>query len=186
MMLDEYLNSGSEGFPQTRTNGIPSDWMPVCSITVSHGKLWAGDPFICDSDDGCMVDVSNGEYTVEAQGYDFDGVRIIGRTRVRLISESNPELGPLAGETGTDSALIAICDMGSLDAAVGSDDDGFQSIIDGHDFQRFGLLQFQMDGEINIAYVNSGFGDGTGPMYKLMSHDNCVGIELDFICEDRS
>lgn len=81
--------------------------------------------------------------------------------------------------------MIAICDMGSVDAAVADDNDGFQNVIDGYDFQRFGLIQFQMNGDINIAYVNSRFGDGTGPMYKLMADNKCVGIELDFICEDQ-
>lgn len=41
-----------------------------------------------------------------------------------------------------------------------------------------------MNGAIEIAYVNSGFGDGSGPVYKLMAGNECVGIELDFVCED--
>ena len=38
------------------------------------------------------------------------------------------------------------------------------------------FIQSQMNGDINIAYVNSGFGDGTGPMYKWMAGDECVGM----------
>ena len=81
--------------------------------------------------------------------------------------------------------MIAICDMGSVDAAVADDNDGFQEFIDGYEFQRFGIIQFEMNGEITIPYVNSGFGDGSGPMYRLMAGDGCVGIELDFICQER-
>ena len=184
MTLEEYLNAGSQGIPKGGVKGVPSEWLPVAEITVSHGSLWAGDPYVCDGEDGCMIDVPNGDYIVEAQGYDFDGIRIIGRARARLASASDVLMGEMVGDTGTDSALIAICDMGSVDAAVAGDNDGFQAFIDEYDFQRYGVIQFQMKGEIAIPYVNSGFGDGTGPMYRLMAGDRCVGLELDFVCDD--
>ena len=184
MTLEEYLNAGAKGFPQRGVKGVPGDWMPVTSLTVSHRSLWAGDPYICDGEDGCRVDVRNGKYIIEAQGYDFGGVRVIGRVRARLASASDVSLGEMVGETGTDSAMIAICDMGSVDAAVVGDNDGFQDSVNRYAFQRFGAVHFQMDGEITIAYVETAFGDGKGPMYTLIKEAECVGIELDFICDD--
>ena len=104
MSLEEFLDAGSQGFPKGDVNGVPSDWMLVAEITVSHGSLWAGDPYSCDGEDGCMIDAPNGRYVVEAQGYDYDGIRIIGRARARLASARDVSVGDVAGETGTDSA----------------------------------------------------------------------------------
>lgn len=184
MTLEAYLRAGLSGFPKDGIEGAASEWMPVAELSVTHGCLWAGDPCVCDGEDGCMIDVPNGHYIVEAQGCDFDGIRIIGRARARLSSASDVSVGEEIGITGTDSAMIAICDMGAVNAAVAGDDTGFQNVIDGYDFQRFGMIQFEMNGQIRIPYVNSGFGDGSGPMFRLMAGDDCVGIELDFICQE--
>ena len=97
MTLEEYLNAGLEGLPKDGAKGVASEWMPVASLVVKHGSLWAGDPYVCDAEDGCTIDVPNGEYAVEAQGYDFNGTRIIGRVRAR----SNQ--GYRAGDSRLDS-----------------------------------------------------------------------------------
>lgn len=39
MTLEEYLNAGSQGFPQDGGKGVPGEWMPVTSLTVSSGSL---------------------------------------------------------------------------------------------------------------------------------------------------
>lgn len=183
MNLEEYLRASKDGFPNGDVKGVPSEWMPVTSIAVTAGTLWAGDPWVCNEEDGCVVEVPNGVYTIEAQGYDFDGIRVIGRARARLAAATEAVLGEELGEAGTDSAMIAICDIAAVDEAIGDDGDSFQDRIEAYDFQDFGVFRASMTGDIELAYVSSGFGDGWGPVYSLWDGDECVGIELDFLYE---
>lgn len=184
MSLQKYLNKSTNKFPQKIGKGIPSEWMPVGTVNITQGSLWAGDPYVCNEEDGFIVNVPNGKYTIEAQGFDFEGYRVIGRARARLTLESDFTHCKKAGKTGTDSAIIAICDMKALDIAIAGDDDGFQEKIMNINYKQFGRIDFRMDDDIELVYVQSGFGDGVGQVYKLLEGDTCVGIELDFLPEE--
>ena len=184
MTLKEYLAEGKEGQPDDDVIGVPSSWMHVGTLTIVSGSIWAGDPHLCNEEDGCIAEVPSGEYVIEAQVVDFDGIRVIGRARARLATARDISLGSEVGDTGTDSGIIGFCDMTSLDDAVSNDYDKFEEIIEGHNFGRFGVIQARMDGDIEIVYVQSGFGDGWGPVYALIADDECVGFELDFLYED--
>jgi hypothetical protein len=103
-----------------------------------------------------------------------------------LAEAASASTGREIGTAGTDSALIAVCDLKRIDAAIDGGDDEFQEMIEAFRFARFGALKFEMSGGIESVYANSGFGDGAGPVYELLDPDNRrVGIELDFVCQDR-
>src|SRR5687767_5960807 len=113
-------------------------------LEIFTGSIWSGDPFLANEEDGCLAETPNGEYMVEARGYDFDGFRVIGGLRARLNKAESYAIGNKIGETGTDSALIGICDLRRIDSAFAGNDDEFQSVIDHFDFGRFGVLEFEM------------------------------------------
>lgn len=183
MTLHDYLKVSKDEFPEDDVQGIPSEWMPVATLIVTEGTLWAGDPWLCNEEDGCVVEVPNGTYAVEAQGWDFDGFRVIGRVRARLASVEGGVPGESIGSAGTDSGLIAICDIAAVDEAIGDEGEGFQDRIEAFAFGDFGVFRAALVGDVALAYVTSGFGDGWGPVYGLIADDELVGIELDFLYE---
>src|SRR4051812_32093824 len=112
MKLKDYL-SGKGKSPK----GKPTDWLPFCTLDVTTGSLWAGDPYIVYAYDGCVVKVPRGKYVVEGIGIAFRRTRLVARLRVRLESAVNPKVGKEVGKTGTDSAMIAVCNIKAFDAA---------------------------------------------------------------------
>jgi len=55
MNLKEYLSQ------KGKAKGKTKDWLPFCELDVKNGKLWAGDPFLPNEDDGCAVKVPRGK-----------------------------------------------------------------------------------------------------------------------------
>ncbi|MBX9694961.1 MAG: hypothetical protein K2Z81_21430, partial [Cyanobacteria bacterium] len=159
---------------------VPGPWFSVDQLDVRRNSLWAGDPCCMNKADGCLVEVQNGKYIIEAQGYDLEGVHTIGRARVRMQSPKPFSVGRKIGEVGTDSAVVAICDMNCLDEVIGNDNDSFQSFIEITDWQPYGSLLYN---GVQITYVASGIGDGTGPARSVKADADCIGMELDFICD---
>src|SRR3954468_23171775 len=83
-----------------------TDWLPFCTLDVTSGSLWAGDPHLANADDGHVVIVPVGRYLVEGIGAAMGRSRVVSRLRVRLASAEDPTVGGELGETGTDSAMI--------------------------------------------------------------------------------
>ena len=87
-----------------------------------HGVLLrAGDPHLANADDGCVVKVPRGKYVVEGIGLAWGRDRIVSRLRVRLEGAKNLKPGKEVGDTGTDSAMIGVCDSKAFDKAIGPD-----------------------------------------------------------------
>lgn len=100
----------------------PSDpkakgWLVLCTLDLPTGSLWAGDPHLANADDGCVVKVTPGRYVVEAVGQAVGRDRFVSRLRVRLVGEKAPTVGKEVGDTGTDSAMIGVCDIKAFDKA---------------------------------------------------------------------
>jgi hypothetical protein len=92
MRLSDYLEKNEPGDPPAGTIGAESDWLEVGTLEVTTGSLWAGDPYLCTPDDGCVVKVPPGTYIVEAKGMDFDGRRRVSRMRAYLEDSTDPAL----------------------------------------------------------------------------------------------
>jgi hypothetical protein len=184
MNLADALNSNTEGMPPNGTSGHESDWLSFCSLEVPTGSLWAGDPNIVNRDDGCVVKVPAGTYVLEAKVMDFAGHKKISRVRAILSGTLEPRLGKEIGEAGTDSALIGLCDIGALETAVSRDHEKFQQAIKDHPGAYFGIIRINIHGQVEIPFVSSGLGDGTGPVAELKANRRRIGIELEFIAAD--
>jgi hypothetical protein len=121
---------------------------------------------------------------VEGVGCTENRNRIVSRLRVRLQSEKGPTLGKKLGDTGTDSAMIGVCDIKAFDKACGRDSgDEVQKAIESQTEDGFGVIRLKKLPGAVMPFVPTG-SDGSGPVFALMSGRKCVGIELPFTSED--
>ena len=178
MTLAEFLRQNRGRFPRRGTVGVETDWLHLCDIESSTGCLWAGDPYLANEEDGCVLSVPVGSYRVEVKGVDYSGSQFLSRLRVFLSSAAPVSVGPQVGEAGTDSAQIAVCDIRAFDAAAGNDNDAVQARIESEVQRGYGVFSL---GGASMAFVPSGLGDGTGPVFSLLHDRTPVGMELEFI-----
>jgi hypothetical protein len=96
----------------------------------------------------------------------------------------NPSVGDEVGDTGTDSAMIGVCDIGAFDAACAGDSgEGVQDAIQSQTELGFGVIKMdQFPGAI-MPFVPVG-SDGGGPVLSLMFQGEYVGIQLQFIDDE--
>jgi hypothetical protein len=181
MKLTDYLKKNKRSDPPRGTAGIESDWLEVGTVEVATGSLWAGDPYVCNAEDGCVVKVPKGTYSLEAKAMDFAGRKRVSRLRAYLKGVPDPALGKQVGETVTDTATMAVCDITALDKAIAGDYDGFQERVIDHDYKDCGIVQFEMTGPIRLPYVSTGFGDCGAPVYELRASGRRIGMELEFL-----
>jgi hypothetical protein len=181
MTLQEYLKKNRHSDPPVGTVGVESDWMELGTLEVTTGSLWAGDPFVCNAEDGCVVKVPPGLHAVEAKAMDFAGRKRVSRLRVLRQGTQEPVVGEVVGETLTDTGLMAVCDIDALNEAIGGDDDRFNDLVTQRDYKDCGIVQFRMKGPIAIPYVAPAFGDCDAPVFELKSGSERVGMELEFL-----
>jgi hypothetical protein len=179
MDLKEYL-TGKERLPKDHRTG----WLPFCTLAVKTGSLWAGDPYVPDPGDGCVVQVPPGQYRVEAIGRKQGRYRVVARLRVFLETEANPQLGEEVGETGTDSAMIGVCDIGAFEGAYQQGGAPVvEEAIETQTDDEFGILTVPQFPDAIMPFVSIG-SDGSGPVQALVADGRCIGIELNFVPED--
>jgi hypothetical protein len=179
--LAKFLEKNKRGDPSAGTAGAESHWLDVGTLESSTGSLWAGDPYTCNAEAGCIVKVPPGIYVIQAKAMDFSGRKRVSRLRVVLQAAGKPSLGKQVGETCTDTATMAVCDIGALDDAVGVEYERFQELVSQHDYQDCGSVRLQMQKPIEMPYVSTGFGDGGFPVFELSSGPRHVGMEVEFI-----
>ncbi|MCL4790299.1 MAG: hypothetical protein KJ070_26535 [Verrucomicrobia bacterium] len=178
-----YLRKSSKKPPHSLGTGVEAEWIPVAELEVVSGSLWAGDPLCMNEEDGCLVTLPSGKYVLAAQGMDFNGFRIVGRLRVypKTLRADHLKTGRAVGEAGTDSAAITVCDLRALVPAIAGQEDPFQRELEKQLRAQCGLLTSKRVPGIALPYVQSGFGDGTGPVYALQAEGRRVGLELGFV-----
>lgn len=181
MAIVEFLRNLFPKSSEEQAKGEPGVWVTIENLVVSNGSIWVGDPFIAAREEGYMIEVANGDYTVEAQWSDSPLGRKVGRVRVRPKSLLDIELGSRVGEISIDRAVAGICDMNALDKAVADQADEFQDHIENLWLGSFGKINFAMSGDIQIVYVESGVGDGVYPAFNVYSDDQIVGLEVEFL-----
>lgn len=189
MTLQEYLQSSRAAEPTSGAIGAESEWMAVADLEATAGTLWIGDPQFCWAEayerGGCRVDVPVGNYVVEARGIDFNGSRYVSRLRVIRQGATECSSGGIVGEAETDSAQLGIADIGALKAALaaacGEDEDvAFDLLEEGVDAD-IGVFEPQPGHAGRLIYLPSGFGDGGGPVWELVSSGARIGIEHEMI-----
>lgn len=184
MELSDYLNKGKYGFPKKGVAGIESDWMEFGTLEVPFGLLWIGDATVLNATEGCTIEVPPGTYRVELKGMDFKGVRVISRVRVFGSNARKLTLGARQGEAITDSAMIGICDMRAVEAAVTKKHTKeFEKDVRDATAQPGTCIEKFLYGKKNfdVAYMLSGIGDGAYDVYALKSTGKVTGVEVEFL-----
>jgi hypothetical protein len=181
MTLSEYLKKNRHSDPPAGTVGVETDWLALDTLEVPSGSLWVGDPYVCSAEDGCVVKVPKGTYSVEAKAMDFAGRKRVSRLRVFRRGATQLTLGKRVGETLTDTGLMAVCDIVALGEAVAGDNDAFNERVVNHNYKDCGTVRFTMSGPVELPYVAPGFGDCDGPVYGLRSGRRRVGIEVEIL-----
>lgn len=177
-----YLRKSRQQPPRTLGTGVESEWIPVAELEVISGSLWVGDPLCMNEEDGCLTQMPAGQYVMAAQGLDFAGFRMVGRLRVypKGLRADRLKTGRAIGETGTDSAAITVCDLRGLLPAIAGQEDPFQRELEKQVRDACALITSKRVPGIALPCVQSGFGDGTGPVLALLSAGKRVGIHLNF------
>src|SRR5438105_8771242 len=150
MDLAEYLRKNKQSDPPVGTVGLESDWMDAGTVEVTSGSLWAGDPFVCNAEAGCVARVPAGVYALEAKAMDFAGRKRVSRLRAYLRGSLAAVPGKKVGETLTDTGLMAVCDIVALDKAIGGDYDRFNDLVTQHNYKDCGIVRFQMKTPVAI------------------------------------
>jgi hypothetical protein len=175
MNLEDYLSKKAK--PSKRSASV---WLRFCEFHVKSGFLWAGDPHLPNAADGCMVKIPGGRYVMEGIGKAHGRTRVVSRLRVRLADVGDPKVGKEVGQTGTDSAMIAICDLKHFDQACDSlSGEEVQSAIEKQTGKGFGIITINKDADAVMPFVPTG-SDGTGPVFALMRGRTRIGFELSF------
>jgi hypothetical protein len=165
------------------TPGIESDWLFHCELELQGARLQMLDVFMAGNDDeGVILDASAGVYVVEARVMTYGIDRRISRVRVYPKGQVVGR-GELAGEVGVDLAAVAICDVDRLAGWARSHQDEWQRWGDKLWFARItraGVYSCEPAKTV-VPFVDSGFGDGTYPVYYLTHDGRPVGLEAEFL-----
>ena len=165
------------------TLGTESEWLFHCEFEVQGTRLQVLDVFMAGHDgEGVILEVSPGVYVVEARVMTYGIDRRICRVRIHPKREIGT-VGELAGEVGVDLAAVAICDVDRLAGWAQGDED---------QWRRWGYqlwygratpagLYACEPAKTTVPFVDSGFGDGTYPVYYLMHDNRPVGLEAVFL-----
>jgi hypothetical protein len=160
MDLETYIGDNEFGLQPPAERGVETDWLPLLELDVPSGRLWMGDPCMLHAEDGCCIDVPPGRYAVEAKCLDFGGDKFISRLRAYPCGTA-VSVGDEVGETGTDSAAIGVADIVEAEAALAGQGDDVYERLDEQVSGRCGIVR--LDQGVDVPYVNSGIGDGSGP-----------------------
>lgn len=135
--------------------------------------------------DGSRITLEPGRYVVSAFVMAFGGGNFIARLRVCCAGTTEPTLGEELAAAGTDSAAVGVCDADEMlvayRAKFGDDRNAGALFLENFDFKRAGLLRVASETGPTLVYVQSGFGDGAGPVLELLDGQRRVGVELPFI-----
>lgn len=154
-------------------------WTILGDVPISSSRMWIGDAMLAPiPEDGEVVDVPEGTYEVSVFWIDTAYGEREAILRAVLKGEQ-AERGKRIGETWADTASQAVCDFEAYSDAVGDDHDAYQEAAALAMFaERPGLYTLAPDAI--LAHCSSGPGDGTFPLYEMVSGGRRVGIELDF------
>lgn len=185
--LKQVLAEETENKTVRGSVGNETDWLEFCELTLSDGRALVCDlGFIPSDGDGLLVEMPPGRYLIRARVMDYSGDRRVSRLRV-LSPGSTPTVGVQIGETWADTAAVAVCDFTVCSRAwerLGEDTATNRLEVARDSGYPCGV--FELDPEVSacVPYVDSGFGDGTFPVFELMQEDKRVGFEIEFIARE--
>ncbi len=165
--------------------GQQTDWLDFCEFVLKGNKVLCVDAqFAPSAEDGLLVDLSPGKYLLQAKCVDYGGDKRVARLRL-LPKKIVASLGAQLGETWTDTAKTGVCDYDVFSKAWGTDDDAsYEKISPAFETEKpFGKATLDKASSAILPFLDSGFGDGTFPVFELVADGKRVGLEIQFIAE---
>jgi len=169
--------------PKRGEIGVASPWLDFYELKLSGAKVHIVDPGYAPIDsEGCLVKLKRGAYGIECKVMAFGAdLRIAGLRMV--LSGSKSARGKRIGETGTDTARIAVYDYAAVCKAW--QDEGHASFNILKDAMQGGrehtIAVLDRTSRTEVCLVHSGFGDGTFEVHELKDGNVRAGFEVTFI-----
>jgi len=160
--------------------------MDLSRFTLSGPEFLIVDAaFLPSKEDGLVVKAPSGSYVIQAKVIAYGCDRRISRLRA-VLDGFQVQLGDKIGETWTDTATTAICDLRVFSEAWGDDDDASYAKIEEalDNAEAFGVAVLSEAAGAVAPFVSSGFGDGTFPVFQVVKEGKRVGFEVEFIAEN--
>jgi hypothetical protein len=182
--LKAFLDSADNEKRIYSKTGQFTDWLSFCDFRLESGVVAICDPAFAppETDMEVSLQLPPGLYAVEGRGVAFGTDHRVAALRCVRSGSSNLSKGSQIGEVGVDTGRIGLCDVEEFGAAVDQiGEDAFSELLDESDFGA-GVIT-PKEGVI-FPFVDSGFGDGTYPVFGLRSGNELVGFEVILIAED--
>jgi hypothetical protein len=159
-------------------------WYSVGKLPIISGRISVADLGAIPGPDAVCVRVPIGDHLVEARLIDFNGSLCLSRVRARDAG-AKPSFGPQIGQVSVDFGAVAIADLDAIRATLTDDDEDDLAELTGEMMGRFGEIVHLKFGcrSVRFAVCQSGFGDGTFPVFALKAGRRVIGIEVEFICD---
>ncbi len=186
MTVEEYFSQSVGDFPKPNIAGVSGPWMPLGSMNVPYGKLWAGDPWIVTEEDGAVVTIKPGICHIELQGMDFEGHRRISRMRVYHESATDLQIKPTEMTVNIDVGELGVSDMVAIAQAIEPDHyEEFMEDLDAASSGGLEYVEFAYAGKsFEMILIPAGLGDGAYDVFELTSQNKVVGMEIEFLPAD--
>jgi hypothetical protein len=183
--LGERMRQQVGAWPRKGVRGVEGPWLEVGELDVPTGALCALDPMIFNAEDGLTLHVEPGTYVVEGRVMDFEGHLRVSRMRAYL-KGSIPRPAERIGETGTDSARVAICDIEDVfDGYDDSLDDQFEEARWNFGTEGGDIITLYAGPHVmQFAVCESGLGDGMFGVFALRDAGKAVGMDVEFLPRD--
>lgn len=169
--------------PQLGQPGVESDWLRLGEFDLVSGRMIAVDVRAGSPDDSPVIDLPPGRYRAECQGVAYGASRWV--SRLRAVREGGEgERGAEIGEAWADAANIGLADVEPFSVfsaallAAEWDDPIYRPFNSGNTVR---MLHLDPPGGAWMPLVQSGWGDGTFPVYELVDGGERVGVEVEFI-----
>ncbi len=183
--LSQHLERETEGDAVHGAVGRETEWLGFTQLDLSDGKLLICDLEFLLIEEDLLVKLPPGRYEVQAKVMEYPGDRRVSRLRL-LPAGAVVNLGEQLGETWTDTAVTSVWDSTAMARAwerLGMNDDALHARLEQvRDEQgRCGVLDLDAAQGAVAPFVDSGFGDGTFPVFALTADGRRVGVEIEFI-----
>jgi hypothetical protein len=185
--LETYLaeKSSEKNAPTLGRKGKESDWLAFAEFSCKSGKILVIDPGLCRIiENGTLITCSPGIYDLHAKVVAYGSEKRVSRLRVVQRGAQGYSLGDaLEEEAVVDVAGLAVCDADALERAWGDDEDStLEALQDWMPIEKAAVeLIIPKYPDATLYMVESGFGDGSFPIFELSENGIRVGFEVELI-----
>jgi hypothetical protein len=184
MQLGDYLQHRPT-VKVTQGLGKESDWLDFTELHLPSGKLHVMDPGYALQKQTGTIQLPPGVYSALAKVITYGSDSRISRLRViqpRAVAVLGDELDHISSDIGK----IAVADQEAYLQQWPQDPERVGEVVDSHltSDDAFGVAELGGEPPVRILFIESGFGDGTFPIFALEKDGRRVGAEIVFIRAD--